>query len=105
MMSETDKQKFEKERNENRLLTAWPMIVQNMAQKTGRIKVQFKAPATPGKYRFFVDIKSQEFLGADQSFELDAVILDSEEVKRKAAEEEEEEEEAGKQDDEGKKDK
>ena len=109
MMAEADKKKFGDEKGQNRLLTAWPMIVQNMAQKTGVVKVQFKAPSVPGKYKFFVDVKSQEFLGADQSFELTADVLDAEEVKRKAAEkeEEEEEEEEGekKADEEGKKDK
>lgn len=80
--------KFEREKPEFRLVTAWPMMVQNVAQKSGKIKIQFKAPSIPGKYRFTVLVKSQEFLGADQEIEVDVVVESQEKAKRepKAAE-------------------
>jgi hypothetical protein len=55
----------------NKLLTAWPFIVSNIAQKSGKIKLNFKAPSAPGKYRFYIAIKSQEFLGTDQEVTID----------------------------------
>ena len=40
---------------ENRLTTAWrPLIVQNVALKGGKLKIQFKAPEVPGRYRLCV---------------------------------------------------
>lgn len=85
--------KFKQEKGENRLLSAWPMLVKNVAQKTGKVNVQFKAPDVPGKYRFFVAIKSQEFLGTDQEFTVDAEVVDVADVQRVEAEDEDEEEE------------
>mmetsp|Transcript_12368 Transcript_12368/g.18127 ORF Transcript_12368/g.18127 Transcript_12368/m.18127 type:complete len:670 (-) Transcript_12368:2085-4094(-) len=82
MISNSDKQKFDKEKDENSLIVAWPMIVQNMAQKTGKVKVQFKAPTVPGKYEIYVAVKSQEFFGADQDLKLIVDIVDSEGLKR-----------------------
>lgn len=35
-----------------------------------------KAPKVPGKYRFYVGVKSQDFLGADQEISIDAEIVD-----------------------------
>jgi hypothetical protein len=101
MIQDVDTSKFDKEPGDQRLMVAWPLIVQNMAQKSGNIKVQFKAPSVPGKYNIYFSLLSQEFLGADQEFELPIEVLDSEEVKRKQAEEEEGEDAA----DETKKDK
>eukprot|EP01083_Nonionella_stella_P218346 783061_1 len=85
------KQNFLAETEENRLLNAWPFIVSNVAQKTGKVKVTFSAPTTPGKYKFMVDIKSQEFLGCDQVFTIEKEIIDKALVERKEEEEEEEE--------------
>jgi DnaJ domain len=65
---------FEREAVEYKLLTAWPMMIQNVAQQKGKIKIQFKAPNEAGKYRYFLDIKSQDFLGADQVLEFDVVV-------------------------------
>lgn len=84
LLQEADKIKFEKESEENRLLVAWPMIVQNMAQQSGKVKVQFKAPSAPGTYQIFLAVKSQEFLGADQNFELTLEVKDVKDVSREA---------------------
>mmetsp|Transcript_22599 Transcript_22599/g.25471 ORF Transcript_22599/g.25471 Transcript_22599/m.25471 type:complete len:507 (-) Transcript_22599:424-1944(-) len=75
-------EKYKNEKGDNRLVSAWPMLVKNVAQKTGKVQVQFQAPAVPGKYRFSVAIKSQEFLGADQEFSVEAEVLDKATVKR-----------------------
>lgn len=74
--------KFEREKPEFRLVTAWPMMVQNVAQKSGKVKIQFKAPSVPGKYQFTVSIKSQEFMGADQDIDIDVVVESAEKAKR-----------------------
>ena len=57
---------FKAEPDEFKLQTAWPMMVQNIAQKAGTVKVKVKAPTEPGKYRYTCAIKSQDFLGVDQ---------------------------------------
>lgn len=77
-----DVARFTESSFEERLLTAWPMIVQNVAQKSGKVKIQFKAPPVAGKYKFIVAVKSQDFLGADQEFSVDGFILDSSTVVR-----------------------
>lgn len=71
------------------LLACQPTIVSNVAQKKGKIKVLFKTPLEPGKYKFYVDVKSQEFLGCDQTLTMELDILDVEDVKRRQKEEEE----------------
>jgi hypothetical protein len=76
LLTEQDKQKFSVEQDENRLIVAWPMIVQNMAQKSGKVKIQFKAPPVPGRYTIYLAVKSQEFLGTDQEFELTLDVVD-----------------------------
>lgn len=78
--------KFDKCSYNDRLLTAWPMVVQNVAQKSGKVKVQFQAPKVPGKYKFKIDVKSQDFLGADQEFSVEGTILDASKVTRKPKE-------------------
>lgn len=83
------KQSFLAEKEEHRLLNAWPFIVSNIAQKTGKVKLTFPAPTTPGKYKFMVDIKSQEFLGCDQVLTMEKEIIDKALVERKEEEEEE----------------
>lgn len=97
-IDDEDMAKFDKSTFEERLLTAWPMIVQNVAQKSGKVKIQFSAPSVPGKYRFNVTVKSQDFLGADHKFTVEAEIVDKSTVSR-------EEETTKGDDDEGKKDK
>ena len=82
LFSKADIEKFASESSEHRLLTAWPMIVQNLAQKSGKIKVQFSAPDVPGKYKFMISVMSQEFLGADQEFEIVHDIVSSDSVQR-----------------------
>ena len=82
-----DVERFKEAKFEERLLTAWPMIVQNVAQKSGKVKIQFKAPPVPGKYKFTVAVKSQDFLGADQEFSVEADIVDVATVERKPEEE------------------
>ena len=52
------------------------MIVQNIAQKAGTVKVKVKAPADPGKYRYTCAIKSLDFLGADQEVTMEVDVVD-----------------------------
>lgn len=90
ILSELDqdiKSIFLSEKGQNRLLNAWPFIVSNVAQKSGKLKVQFKAPSTPGKFKFYIDVKSQEFLGCDQTFVIQKDILDKETLEREEKEE------------------
>lgn len=65
-----------------RLITAWPMIVQNCAQKAGKVRIQFPVPSIPGKYRFVLDIKSQDFLGADQQIVIEKDVVDAQTIQR-----------------------
>jgi hypothetical protein len=81
-VSDEDKVKFTAETIPNRLVVAWPMIVQNMAQASGNVKVEFPAPTSPGRYKLHLAIKSQEFLGTDQDFELPFEVLDANSVQR-----------------------
>jgi len=85
--NEATKKLFKAEQEENRLLTAWPFMVQNVTQKTGKVKVRFMVPNKPGKYKFYIDIKSQEFLGCDESFTIEKEVLDKADVERKDKEE------------------
>lgn len=87
------KRAFESEIEENRLLNAWPFIVSNISQTNGKVNVTFRAPSVPGKYKFFIDVKSQEFLGCDQVFTLEKEIIDKALLERKEEEKEEEENE------------
>lgn len=100
-VNDEDLARFEKSTFEERLLTAWPMIVANVAQKSGKVKIQFKAPSVAGKYKFHVNVKSQDFLGADQVFTVEADIVDASTLDRP----EEEETKGDDKEDEGKKDK
>lgn len=67
---------FKAEPDEFKLQTAWPMMVQNIAQKAGTVKVKVKAPVDPGKYRYICAIKSQDFLGADQEVKMEIDVVD-----------------------------
>merc|ERR1712176_431217 len=107
-VNKEDVEKFNKSEFNERLLTAWPMIVANVAQKSGKVKIQFKAPSVAGKYKFNVAVKSQDFLGADYTFSVEAEIVDKSTVTREPKTEDEskgDKEDEDKKDDEGKKDK
>lgn len=82
------KSKFMGEVEGNRLVNAWPFIVSNITQKTGKVNVTFRAPSAPGKYKFYVDVKSQEFLGVDQTFSIEKDIIDKALLERKEEEKE-----------------
>lgn len=83
---EQDLEEFRALPLQQRLITAWPMMVANVAQKSGKVKIQFRVPKVPGKYTFKVDVMSQEFLDADQSFEVTATIVDQSSVDREPRE-------------------
>ena len=76
---------------QERLISAWPMVVQNVAQKTGKVHIVFPIPSVPGKYKFTVDVKSQDFLGADKDFAVEVDVVDVKTVKRKPKEEKDKE--------------
>ena len=78
--------KFDKAPFQERLISAWPMVVQNVAQKTGKVKIVCPIPSVPGKYRFTVDVKSQDFLSADKDFSVEVDVVDVKSVKRKPKE-------------------
>ena len=67
--------RFEGVDPEYRLATAWPMMVGNVGQKSGTVKIKIEAPEDPGDYRFFIGILSQDFLGADQEVSVDVKVL------------------------------
>jgi hypothetical protein len=67
---------FEGVPSEDRLLTAWPMTISNIAQQKGRVKIQFPAPSMPGSYKYLVRIQSVDFLGADQDLEFDVTVIE-----------------------------
>lgn len=93
-------EKFQRTPFNERLLTAWPMILQNITQTTGKVRIQVAAPAKAGKYKFTVSIHSQDFLGADNEFSAEGTIVDASTVVRKpkvVKEEEEESEESKKE--------
>lgn len=81
------KSKFEAEVEENRLLNAWPFLVSQVGQVTGKVNLRFPAPSTPGKYKFYIDIKSQEFLGCDQVITVEKEVVDKALIERKEEEE------------------
>jgi hypothetical protein len=81
-VEEEDLDRFRATPYEDRMLTAWPMIVQNVAQKAGKVKIHFRCPTVPGKYKFTVNVKSQEYLGADQDFSVEANIVDIKTLER-----------------------
>ena len=81
-LSSTTLNKYKNETQENRLINAWPFVVSNMKQTDGKVKVRFMVPKEVGKYKFYIDVKSQEYLGCDQTFTLEkeVVIVEDEEV-------------------------
>lgn len=101
VLSCVDVESFASEKLEDRLILAFPVVNKDCTQKTIKIKVPLKAPAIPGKYRFRVFIKSQEFLGADEEVICEHTIVDEATVTKQNDDEDEDAEEG----DEGKKDK
>lgn len=89
-LSSETKDKFKQEKGGNRLINAWPFMVSNMKQNVGKVKVRFLVPNKPGKYKFYIDVKSQEYIGCDQTFTLEKEVLDKETVVRAEKKEEEE---------------
>jgi len=85
-VAEEDLTKFHDASFDERLVTAWPMIIQNAAQKSGKVKIHCQAPSVPGTYRFTIALKSQDFLGADQEFSVETTVVDASTVVRKTAE-------------------
>lgn len=73
---------YENEAEENRLVHMFPFVVPNVAQKAGKLTVRFMAPKKAGRYKFFVDVKSGEFLGCDHDFTLVADVVDRNTVQR-----------------------
>ena len=59
-----------KDRAEHRMVVGWPFVVQNVAQKAGKVKIHLMPPKEEGKYEFTVVVKSQDFLGVDDEFKL-----------------------------------
>jgi len=98
LLDSKDTEKFDEEKDTDRLLSAFPIIVQNINQKSGKVKIQFKAPSVAGKYKFTVGVKSQEFLGADQEFDLTREVVDVTTVSREEKKETEPSDEEPKKD-------
>jgi hypothetical protein len=92
-------QRFNATAPEFYLVTAWPMIVQNIGQKSGAVKISVTAPDEPGRYRFHVGIQSQDFLGADQVVSVDITVVDGNPTPTIQEGEEEEEDEDDDDDD------
>uniref|UniRef100_A0A7R9WQT7 SEC63 domain-containing protein n=1 Tax=Craspedostauros australis TaxID=1486917 RepID=A0A7R9WQT7_9STRA len=88
-VKEEDLAKFKSATFEDQLITAWPMVVQNVAQKSGRVGINFLSPTDPGKYKFTVIVKSQDFLGADQEFDVTGTVIDGTGITRKPKEKKE----------------
>merc|ERR1712232_1353195 len=85
--------RFKAESLDDRLTLAWPFMIANVAQRSGKVEVRFQAPKVPGKYRFTVSIKSQEFIDADHEYVIEADVFDKDTIKRAPKEEKVEKEE------------
>ena len=72
-----DSSKFTDGPPEMRVRTAFPMMVQNIAQKQGAVKVRLTAPKEPGTYKFTVSVKSAEFLGADMDKDITMTVKEA----------------------------
>lgn len=55
---------------DKKVIVGWPFVISNVAQKSGKVKIQLPPPDEPGKYEFCVTIKSQEFLCPVEEFKL-----------------------------------
>ena len=87
-ISEEAAARFGNEKPEDQLMGAIPLMVQNIAQKRGQFQMRFQAPEEPGKYKYTLTVKSQDFLGCDQILTLTMDVLDPAKVDRKKMEEE-----------------
>ena len=58
-----------------------------MAQKAAKVKIHVAPPTEPGRYQFTVTIKSQEFIGVDEEFDLIVDVAKGEEKIQEATEE------------------
>ena len=69
------KQVFEDQPCNDRLLTAWPLTITNVAQQRGQVKIQFAIPKVAGQYKYCLHIHSSDFLGAhhDEEFQLNVI--------------------------------
>jgi hypothetical protein len=88
-MNISDKQltRFNKEKLEDRLLATLPMMLGNISQRSFKASGSIKAPAVAGKYRFTLEIKSIEFLGADVSRSVEVQVVDAATLARKPKQE------------------
>ncbi len=80
-MSKDIQEKFKLQKNTT-LINAWPFEVTNLQQGVGNVKVRFLSPKDVGKYKFYVDIKSTDYLGCDQTLSVEKEILDKDKVVR-----------------------
>jgi hypothetical protein len=74
---------FSKEKPENRLLATLPMMLGNISQKSFKASGSITAPSVAGTYRFTLEIKSIEFLGADVSRSVEVKVVDASKLSRK----------------------
>jgi len=66
---------FAQEPPTEQLVSGVPLISQHIAQKKGKFKVRFLSPDKPGKYKFTLTVKSQDFLGADSEHILETEVV------------------------------
>jgi hypothetical protein len=68
-------QSYEQQTETDRLLTAWPLTITNIAQQRGQVKIQFQIPKVLGQYTYYLHIHSSDFLGAhhDVEFQMNVV--------------------------------
>ena len=59
----------------DRLLTAWPLTITNVAQQRGQVKIQFQIPKVVGQYTYYLHIHSTDFLGAHQDLEFQMNVV------------------------------
>lgn len=72
--------KRQSKKAKSEFLFAQPFFVTNPAQKVVNHEVKFKAPSLPGKYIFTIEIKSTEYIGADESFEKKVDVVDKDDL-------------------------
>lgn len=90
---------YPKSIKKDKLLSIWPMTFSKVGIEEGNAKVKFLVPSLPGKYKFSVELVSNEFMGCDSlcdvddgGFVVECDILDSEEIQRKEDEEDDKKE-------------
>jgi hypothetical protein len=85
-ISDEQLSRFNKEKLEDRLLATLPMMLGNISQRSFKANGSIKAPSAAGKYRFTLEIKSIEFLGADVSRSVEVQVVDAAKLARKPKE-------------------